>query len=129
MKPRQMQLLIDEDPRVDGDHLVAAIGELIAAILDMNHRIAMRQVAAIDVSDARHGSALSDDDQPASERSARVTVISPAGARSPLPRSSAGERSPLRSALKTPSDFSLRCSAERSMPTNAAVREILPPKR
>ena len=29
----------------------------------------------------------------------------------------------------TPSDFSLRCSAERSMPMNAAVREMLPPKR
>src|SRR5208282_1226068 len=28
-----------------------------------------------------------------------------------------------------PSDFSLRCRAERSMPMNAAVREILPPKR
>jgi len=29
----------------------------------------------------------------------------------------------------TPSAFSLRCSAERSMPTNSAVREILPEKR
>src|SRR5205085_2979994 len=28
-----------------------------------------------------------------------------------------------------PSDFSLRCRAERSMPMKAAVREMLPPKR
>jgi hypothetical protein len=29
----------------------------------------------------------------------------------------------------TPSAFSLRCNAERSMPTNSAVREMLPEKR
>ena len=29
----------------------------------------------------------------------------------------------------TPSALSLRCSAERSMPTNSAVREMLPEKR
>ena len=29
----------------------------------------------------------------------------------------------------TPRALSLRCSAERSMPTNSAVREILPEKR
>src|SRR5713101_4573505 len=34
-----------------------------------------------------------------------------------------------RSLPKTPRDLSLRCSAERSMPTKAAVREMLPPKR
>src|SRR5215472_8942877 len=38
-------------------------------------------------------------------------------------------RSPVRSWELTPSARSLRCSAERSMPTNSAVREILPPKR
>ena len=32
-------------------------------------------------------------------------------------------------AAPTPSDFSLRCRAERSMPMKAAVREMLPPKR
>lgn len=31
--------------------------------------------------------------------------------------------------LYTPSDFSLRWSAERSMPMNSAVFEMLPPKR
>src|SRR5262245_15229764 len=35
----------------------------------------------------------------------------------------------LRSVAFTPSARSLRCSAERSMPTNSAVREILPPNR
>ena len=29
----------------------------------------------------------------------------------------------------TPSAFNFRCNAERSMPTNSAVREILPEKR
>ena len=29
----------------------------------------------------------------------------------------------------TPSDFSLRCSAERSIPTKTAIRETLPPNR
>ena len=29
----------------------------------------------------------------------------------------------------TPSAFSFRCSAERSIPTNSAVREMLPEKR
>src|SRR5215467_6428245 len=38
-------------------------------------------------------------------------------------------RSPVRSWELTPSARSLRCNAERSMPTNSAVREILPPKR
>src|SRR5262245_42711083 len=38
-------------------------------------------------------------------------------------------KSPARSCELTPSARSLRCSAERSMPTNSAVREILPPKR
>ena len=35
----------------------------------------------------------------------------------------------LASVYPIPSALSLRCSAERSMPTNSAVREILPPKR
>ncbi len=30
---------------------------------------------------------------------------------------------------QTPRDFSLRCSADRSIPMNSAVREMLPPKR
>src|SRR2546423_6411825 len=38
-------------------------------------------------------------------------------------------KSPVRSCELTPSALSLRCSAERSMPTNSAVREMLPPKR
>src|SRR5690606_27036283 len=36
---------------------------------------------------------------------------------------------PLRPGASTPSDLSLRCKAERSMPIKAAVREMLPPKR
>src|SRR5262249_32626595 len=40
--------------RTDFADLVDAVGELIAAILDMHHRSMARQVAAVDVSDAGH---------------------------------------------------------------------------
>ena len=43
--------------------------------------------------------------------------------------SSCASRPPLRFEVTTPSDLSLRCSAERSIPTKLAVRLILPPKR
>ena len=50
------------------------------------------------------------------------------------PAAADARRSSRRQARPSPlqsiaSDFSLRCSAERSMPMNSAVREILPPKR
>jgi hypothetical protein len=43
--------------------------------------------------------------------------------------STCATRAPALFDVTTPSDFSLRCSAERSMPTKLAVRLILPPKR
>src|SRR5882757_5806145 len=100
MKTREMPLLIDEMPARHGDHLVYAVAELIAAILDVHGRLTVRQVLAGDIGDAGH-------------RSARDQVPTLSG----------------RSLPKTPSDLSLRWRAERSMPTKAAVREILPPKR
>jgi len=51
-----MQRLIDEPPIPDGDDLVDAVGELVAAVLDMHRRLAMRQVLAGDIGDARHRS-------------------------------------------------------------------------
>src|SRR6266404_5667328 len=100
MKTREMPLLIDEMPANDGDHLVDAVAELIAAILDVHGRLTVRQVLAGDIGDAGH-------------RSARDQVPTLSG----------------RSLPKTPSDLSLRWRAERSIPTKAAVREMLPPKR
>src|SRR5271166_2031284 len=41
----------------------------------------------------------------------------------------APSRPALQSPYSTPSDFSFRCSADRSMPMNSAVREMFPPKR
>src|SRR3979411_147625 len=100
MKTREMSLLIDEIPPRHGDHLGDASAELMAAILDVHGRLTVRQVLAGDIGDAGH-------------RSARDQVPTLSG----------------RSLPKTPSDLSLRWRAERSMPTKAAVREILPPKR
>src|SRR6266478_165020 len=95
-----MPLLVDEMPAHDGDHLIDAVAELIAAVLDMHRRLPVRQVLAGDIGDTGH-------------RSARDQVPTLSG----------------RSLPKTPSDLSLRWRAERSMPTKAAVREMLPPKR
>ncbi len=97
-----MPLLIDEAPAHDCDHLVDAVGELEAAVLDMHRRLAMRQILAGDIGDAGHRSAATKH---------HVPTLSG------------------RSLPKTPSDLSLRCKAERSIPTKAAVREMLPPKR
>src|SRR5207248_4587173 len=92
-----MPLLVDEMPAHDGDHLIDAVTELIAAVLDMHRRLPVRQVLAGDIGDAGH-------------RSARDHVPTLSG----------------RSLPKTPRDLSLRCNAERSMPTKAAVREMWP---
>src|SRR5258708_13821430 len=100
MKTREMPLLIDEMPARHGDHLVDAVAELIAAILDVHGRLTVRQVLAGDIGDAGH-------------RSARDQGPTLSG----------------RSLPKTPSDLSLRWRAQPSMPTKAAVREMVPPQR
>src|SRR5258707_14107963 len=94
-----MPLLIDEMPAHDRDHLIDAVTELIAAVLDMYRRVPVRQVLAGDIGDAGH-------------RSARGHVPTLSG----------------RSLPKTPRDFSLRCNAERPMPPKAPLRRMLPPK-
>src|SRR6266478_2796997 len=95
-----MPLLVDEVPAHHGDDLIDAIAELVATVFDVHPGLTMRQILAGGVGDAGHASGP---DQ--------------------VPTRSG------RSLPKTPSDLSLRCSAERSMPTKAAVREMLPPKR
>jgi hypothetical protein len=55
----QMQALVDEATPVDGDHLVDAVRELVAAVVDVDRRIPMREVAAVHVGDARHQPARS----------------------------------------------------------------------
>src|SRR3546814_11712804 len=52
-----MRYRVDHGAIVDQHHLVDAVGELIAAILDMDRRIGMRQVVTVDVGDARHAGA------------------------------------------------------------------------
>ncbi|MOA47817.1 hypothetical protein D3C78_1704890 [compost metagenome] len=78
--------------------LIDAVGELEAAIFDMNRSAVVRLIGPVDVGDPGH--------------------------QAPSPSSSSPPR-----AGETPSDFSLRCSADLSMPMKAAVREIFPPKR
>src|SRR5450432_1602958 len=100
-----MQRLVRRLAGADREHLIDPVGELVAAVLDMHRRLGMRQKSTVHIGDARHEYPVID---------WRKASQAPSfGARSPL----------------TPSDFSLRCKAERSIPTKAAVREILPPNR
>src|SRR5579862_4841131 len=108
-----MQRFIDENPARNRDDFVAAIGELIAAILDRRDGIALRHITAIDIGDARHGSCWLRSGlltHPGSEMSA-LTTCSPPFGRSPLAGSAIGRSPATRSTLKTPSDLSLRWSA------------------
>src|SRR4029077_5208786 len=59
MEAREMRRLVDEVPAIDRDHLINPVGELEAAILDMHRRLAMRQVLAGDIGDARHDRSVS----------------------------------------------------------------------
>ena len=82
--------------------LVDAIGELEAAVLHVHRCLVMAKIASVHIGNSRHVGLF----------------YGRCG------RKVRGSGRP-----QTPSDFSLRCSAERSMPTNSAVREMLPPKR
>src|SRR6476646_7763948 len=99
-----MARLVDQPAVLDLAHLVHGIAELEAAILGMHAGLAVREVLPVDVNYARHSSQI------------------------PLAYGWRTASVP-RSCELTPSALSLRCSAERSMPTNSAVREMLPPKR
>src|SRR5215469_5499003 len=116
MQAGKVWLFVDEMAANDSDDLIDPVAELVAAILDMHSRLPMRQVLAGDVGDAGHRR-LSLPLRPSGRRGASLH------SRGHVPTLSG------RSLPNTPSDFSFRCSAERSMPTKAAVREMLPPKR
>jgi len=47
-----MERLVDQPPTLDRGHFIYTVGELVAAILDMDRRFAMRQEPAIDIGDA-----------------------------------------------------------------------------
>ena len=55
LEPGQMAPLVDQAPFPHFANLVDAVAELIAAILDMHHGAAHRQIAAVDIGYARHG--------------------------------------------------------------------------
>ena len=94
--------------------LVDAIGELVAAILDMHTGIGVSDVAPVHIGNARH-------EQPSRKFPVFLCDSTAAVTRNCVGHDWLG--------CQTPSDFSLRCSAERSMPMNSAVFEMLPPKR
>jgi len=52
LQPVHVAALVDEAPCPHLAHLVDAIGELVAAVLDVHARIAMRYVASIHIGDA-----------------------------------------------------------------------------
>ena len=50
----EMPVFIDQTAAADGDHLVDAVGELIAPVFDMDRRLVVGHVAVVDVGDSRH---------------------------------------------------------------------------
>ena len=52
LEPVEVARLVEAPSGDHGDNLVNSIGELEAAILDMNRGVAMGQIAAVDVGDA-----------------------------------------------------------------------------
>ena len=59
IEPRHMTALVDQTPCPHLADFVDAVGELIAAVFDRDHGVGMRQIAAIDVGNARHDRMLS----------------------------------------------------------------------
>ena len=103
----EMARFLDQRAVADLADFVDPVAEGEGAIVDRHRSLGDRNVLTIDIGDARHG-------RPS--RKVFEIEIAPASARAADGHS-------------TLSDLSLRCSAERSMPMNSAVREMLPPKR
>ena len=55
LQPLHVAALVDEAPLAHLAHLVDAVGELVAAVLDVHARVAVRQVTAVHIGNARHG--------------------------------------------------------------------------
>ena len=101
----EMFRFVDEESAGNAADFIHGIAKLKPAIFDVNRGRTVAQIAPVDICDA-------------SGWSPRVPAVAQALKLSrPLPPE------------PTPRDLSLRCSAERSMPMKAAVREMLPPKR
>jgi hypothetical protein len=49
-----MRLLVDEATPMDQDHLVHAVGKLIAPVLDVNSRRCMRDITAVHIGVSWH---------------------------------------------------------------------------
>src|SRR5262249_7397968 len=54
IKPVDVRSLVDQPAVADADNLVDAVGQLVASVLDVDRRLAMIDVASIDVSVTRH---------------------------------------------------------------------------
>ncbi len=52
LQPRQMTRRVDQPAVADLADLIDAVGELIAAILDVDAGVARRQIAAVDIGNA-----------------------------------------------------------------------------
>ena len=54
LQPRDVAALVDQPPAAHLADFIDAVGELIAAVLDMDFGLAERQIAAVYVGDAGH---------------------------------------------------------------------------
>src|SRR5690606_24316064 len=79
-KALEMTWLPEGPAAADRDHLVDSVGELISAVLHMDHGIAKRDIAAVDIGGARHGGRFRN------IRAARRTASRPCGSRAPRQR-------------------------------------------
>ena len=52
LQPVHVAALVDQRAAPHLADFVDAVGELVAAILDMDHRVRVRQIAAVDIGDA-----------------------------------------------------------------------------
>ena len=101
----EMFLHVEETTVRDSADFIDGVAELQSAVFDMYSGLAVARVVAVHISDA-------------ARRAPCIPTVAQA-----LKDSRPTKFDP------TPSDLSLRCNAERSIPMKAAVREILPPKR
>src|SRR5262249_11665295 len=56
VQARHVPPFVDQVPVADLADLVNAVGKLIAAVFDVDHRVVIRAVASVDVGDAQHES-------------------------------------------------------------------------
>ena len=80
-----MAPFVDQGATKDLAYFVDAIGELVAAVFDMNHGVAVQEIPAIDISDPAHARArdFNEEEKPAvprpKERGARHVALRESG--------------------------------------------------